>query len=49
MGPTANKTLANKRFERENTKIARGLEKFCADTKPATLLRYCETDERAEK
>jgi L(+)-tartrate dehydratase beta subunit len=39
----------NSLFERENAKIAPGLEKFYAGTKPATLRRYGETDDKTEE
>jgi L(+)-tartrate dehydratase beta subunit len=36
-------------FERENAKIAPGLEKLYAGTRPATLRRYGETDDKTEE
>ena len=39
----------NSLFERENAKIAPGLEKLYAGTKPATLRRYGETDDKTEE
>lgn len=36
-------------FERENAKIAPGLERLYAGTRPATLRRYGETDDKAEE
>lgn len=39
----------NSLFERENAKIAPGLDKFYAGTKPATLRRYGETDDKTEE
>jgi L(+)-tartrate dehydratase beta subunit len=36
-------------FERENAKIAPGLAKLYAGTKPATLRRYGETDDKTEE
>lgn len=39
----------NSLFERENAKIVPGLEKFYAGTKPATLRRYGETDDKTEE
>jgi hypothetical protein len=35
----------NSLFERENAKIAPGLDKLYAGTRPATMRRYGETDE----
>jgi L(+)-tartrate dehydratase beta subunit len=37
----------NSLFERENAKIAPGFERLYAGTRPATLRRYGETDEKA--
>ncbi len=39
----------NSLFERENAKIAPGLEKFHAGTRPATLRRCGETDDKTEE
>ena len=39
----------NSLFERENAKIAPGLDKLYAGTKPATLRRYGETDDKTEE
>jgi len=39
----------NSLFERENAKIAPGLDKFYAGTRPATLRRYGETDDKTEE
>jgi L(+)-tartrate dehydratase beta subunit len=39
----------NSLFERENKKIAPGLEKLYAGTKPATMRRYGETDDKTEE
>ena len=39
----------NSLFERENAKIAPGLEKLYAGTQPATLRRYGETDDKTEE
>ncbi len=36
-------------FERENAKIAPGLEKLYAGTKPATLRRFGETDDKTDE
>jgi L(+)-tartrate dehydratase beta subunit len=36
-------------FERENAKIAPGLEQLYAGTRPATLRRYGETDDKTEE
>jgi len=36
-------------FERENAKIAPGLERHYAGTRPATLRRYGETDDKTEE
>ena len=36
-------------FERENAKIAPGIEKLYAGTKPATLRRYGETDDKTDE
>ena len=36
-------------FERENAKIAPGLERLYAGTRPATLRRYGETDDKTEE
>jgi len=39
----------NSLFERENAKIAPGLEKLYAGTRPATMRRYGETDDKTEE
>ncbi|MGH6815873.1 MAG: fumarate hydratase C-terminal domain-containing protein [Hyphomicrobiaceae bacterium] len=39
----------NSLFERENAKIAPGLAKLYADTKPATMRRYGETDDKTDE
>jgi L(+)-tartrate dehydratase beta subunit len=39
----------NSLFERENAKIAPGLDKLYAGTRPATLRRYGETDDKTEE
>ena len=39
----------NSLFERENAKIAPGLEKLYAGTKSATMRRYGETDDKTEE
>jgi L(+)-tartrate dehydratase beta subunit len=39
----------NSLFERENKKIAPGLEKLYAGTRPATMRRYGETDDKSEE
>ncbi|HEX2240146.1 MAG TPA: fumarate hydratase C-terminal domain-containing protein [Actinomycetota bacterium] len=39
----------NSLFERENAKITPGLEKLYAGTRPATLRRYGETDNKADE
>jgi L(+)-tartrate dehydratase beta subunit len=39
----------NSLFERENAKIAPGLERHYAGTKPATLRRYGETDDKSKE
>jgi L(+)-tartrate dehydratase beta subunit len=39
----------NSLFERENAKIAPGIEKLYAGTKPATLRRFGETDDKTEE
>jgi L(+)-tartrate dehydratase beta subunit len=39
----------NSLFERENKKIAPGLEKLYAGTRPATMHRYGETDDKSEE
>jgi len=38
----------NARFARENAKIAPGLDRLYAGTRPATLRRYGETDDKTE-
>jgi L(+)-tartrate dehydratase beta subunit len=38
----------NSLFERENAKIAPGIEKLYAGSRPATLRRYGETDDKTE-
>ena len=39
----------NSLFERENAKIAPGIEKLYAGTSPATLRRYGETDDKTDE
>jgi L(+)-tartrate dehydratase beta subunit len=39
----------NSLFERENAKIAPGLERLYAGTKPATLRRFGETDDKTDE
>jgi L(+)-tartrate dehydratase beta subunit len=39
----------NSLFERENAKIAPGIEQLYAGTRPATLRRYGETDDKTEE
>jgi len=39
----------NSLFERENAKIAPGLDKLYAGTRPATLRRYGETDDKTDE
>jgi L(+)-tartrate dehydratase beta subunit len=39
----------NSLFERENAKIAPGLDKLYAGTKPATLRRFGETDDKTDE
>ena len=39
----------NSLFERENAKIAPGIEKLYAGTRPATLRRFGETDDRTDE
>ena len=39
----------NSLFERENAKITPGIEKLYAGTRPATLRRYGETDNKADE
>jgi succinate dehydrogenase/fumarate reductase-like Fe-S protein len=39
----------NSLFERENAKIAPGLEQLYAGTRPATLHRYGETDDKTKE
>jgi len=39
----------NSLFERENAKIAPGLERLYAGTRPATLRRYGETDDKSKE
>ena len=41
--------VGNSLFERENAKIAPGLEQLYAGTKSATLRRYGETDDKTEE
>ena len=36
-------------FERENAKVAPGLERLYQGTRPATLRRYGETDDKTEE
>ena len=39
----------NSLFERENAKIAPGIDKLYAGTKPATMRRYGETDDKTDE
>ena len=39
----------NSLFERENAKIAPGIEKLYAGTRPATMARYGETDDKTDE
>ena len=39
----------NSLFERENAKIAPGIDKLYEGTKPATMRRYGETDDKTEE
>lgn len=39
----------NSLFERENAKVAPGLKRFYEGTRPATLRRYGETDDKTEE
>jgi L(+)-tartrate dehydratase beta subunit len=39
----------NSLFERENARIAPGIDKLYAGTKPATMRRYGETDDKTEE
>jgi L(+)-tartrate dehydratase beta subunit len=39
----------NSLFERENEKIAPGLEKLYEGTRPATLRRFGETDDKKDE
>jgi L(+)-tartrate dehydratase beta subunit len=39
----------NSLFERENAKIAPGLERLYQGTRPATLRRYGETDDKTDE
>ena len=39
----------NSLFERENAKLAPGLEKLYAGTRPAIMRRYGETDDKTEE
>jgi L(+)-tartrate dehydratase beta subunit len=39
----------NSLFERENAKIAAGLEKVYEGTRPAVLKRFGETDDRTDE
>ena len=41
--------LGNSLFERENAKIAPGIEKLYAGTRPATMRRYGETDDKTQE
>jgi L(+)-tartrate dehydratase beta subunit len=41
--------VGNSLFERENAKIAPGLEQHYAGTRPATLRRYGETDDKTKE
>ena len=39
----------NSLFERENAKIAPGIERLYEGTRPATMRRYGETDDKTEE
>ena len=39
----------NSLFERENAKIAPGIARLYAGTRPATMRRYGETDDKTEE
>jgi len=41
--------VGNSLFERENAKITPGLQQHYAGTRPATLRRYGETDDKTEE
>src|ERR671937_993468 len=47
--PVESDLSGNSLFERENAKIAPGLAKLYAGSKPATLRRYGETDDKTEE
>jgi len=51
MGPfiVASDLDGNCLFERENAKIAVNLDRVYAGTRPATLKRYGETDDRSDE
>ena len=51
MGPfiVASDLDGNCLFERENAKIAENLHKVYEGTRPATLKRYGETDDRSDE
>jgi L(+)-tartrate dehydratase beta subunit len=51
MGPliVASDNEGNCLFERENAKIAQNLEQVYEGTRPATLKRFGETDDKSEE
>ena len=51
MGPfmVESDLMGNSLFERENKKVAEGIGKLYEGTKPATLKRYGETDNRSDE
>jgi L(+)-tartrate dehydratase beta subunit len=51
MGPfiVASDQAGNCLFERENARIAENIERVYEGTKPATLKRYGETDDRSDE
>ena len=47
--PVESDLAGNSLFERENAKIAPGLDQLYSGTRPATLRRYGETDDKTEE
>ncbi len=47
--PGRERLAGNSLFERENAKIAPGIEALYAGTKPATMRRYGETDDKTDE
>jgi L(+)-tartrate dehydratase beta subunit len=47
--PVESDLAGNSLFERETAKIAPGLEQLYSGTRPATLRRYGETDDKTEE